>query len=643
MRLRIAVIGNDSVVAYAAEELVKYIKLIDNSVRPDVLTFAGYSKDIENVIWLGMDECFGNISENAKNDPLDDGMYISVENAAGVITGTSPRMVLSAVYRFLNELGCDWVRPGADGEIIPCRKLTLKDIAAQVDEAASYRHRAMCIEGAVSYEHVLNMIDWLPKVAMNGYFIQFRTPFTFFDRWYSHYENPMMKIEPLTREDVRGMHRSIEREIKKRGLLYHATGHGWTCEPFGIAGDEWRSVEYDIPDDVREKLALVNGKREIWGGVALNTNLCYSRKDVRDTVTDAIVDYCREHSAIDYLHFWLADAKNNTCECPECSKKRPSDFYVMMLNELDEKLTKANLPVKVVFLIYVDLLWAPETEKILNPDRFTMMFAPITRTYTHTFTEGMTGEGKKLTPFVRNKLVMPASVEENMDALKQWQQDFTGDSFDFDYHLMWDHIKDTGYSHNARVLFEDMKNLDKLGLNGMLSCQLQRTALPDSLPLYGMAKALWNKHADFDAVADGYFAAAFGNEGKTARQYLETISDLCCPEYLRAEKPSVSPELKESFEKAAALACDFGSVIARNIESTCGNVKKSWEYLAIHRDMVIALCAALAEKCVGNKQGAMEKFGEYAEIVCRAEGKAESVLDAFMNINVLKGIIERDY
>ena len=642
MRLRIAVIGNEPTVLYACEELVKYLRLMDRYVRPEVLAFNEYEPEEEGLLWLGMDGAFAAFSENAAADPLDDSMYISVESASGIITGSSPRMVLSAVYRFLKELGCDWVRPGADGEMIPLRRLAAKDISAHVDEAASYRHRAVCIEGAVSYEHVLNMVEWLPKAAMNGYYIQFRTPYTFFDRWYSHYENPEYEKEALTRNDVRRMHRSIVREIKKRGLLYHATGHGWTCEPFGIPGDEWKAEEYDLPEDVRSKLALVNGRREMWGGVSLNTNLCYSRQDVRDTVTDAIVDYCRENAEVDYLHFWLADAKNNNCECPECAKKRPSDFYVMMLNELDKKLTAAGVDTKIVFLIYVDLLWAPETEKIECPDRFVLMFAPITRTYTHAFMDGVTGKEAKLAPFVRNRLEMPASVEQNLAALRDWQKDFSGDSFDFDYHLMWDHIKDTGYAQNARVLFEDMKNLDKLGLNGMLSCQLQRAALPDSLPLYGMAKALWDKDADFDAVADGYFAAAFGSDGAKVRAYLEKLSELTCPPYLRGEMPAVSPELKPGFDGVAALVDGFREVIDRNIDVCEGNIKVSWEYLAIHGDMAKLLAAALSAKCCGDDAAASERFAAYESYVQHAEHSLYSVLDVFENLTTLRRIINRE-
>ena len=49
----------------------------------------------------------------------DDAIYINIENGKGVITGTNPRSVLIGVYRYLNELGCAFIRPGIDNEVIP--------------------------------------------------------------------------------------------------------------------------------------------------------------------------------------------------------------------------------------------------------------------------------------------------------------------------------------------------------------------------------------------------------------------------------------------------------------------------------------------------------------------------------------------
>src|SRR5438477_193048 len=83
--------------------------------------------------------------------------------------------------------------PGPDGESLP--RVDLAASAVRVAEAASYRHRGICIEGAVSYEHVRDVVDWMPKVGLNAYFVQFREGYTFFERWYAHRGNPLLPPE----------------------------------------------------------------------------------------------------------------------------------------------------------------------------------------------------------------------------------------------------------------------------------------------------------------------------------------------------------------------------------------------------------------------------------------------------------------
>jgi hypothetical protein len=287
--------------------------------------------------------------------------------------------------------------------------------------------------------------------------------------------------------------------MAKRGICYHKVGHGWTCEPFGIDGSGWnsdRNRQYEMTEQTRSYLALLDGKRVLFNNDPLCTNLCYSNPRVRDMMTDAITRYCQENSQVDVLHFWLADDRNNQCECPECVKKRPADWYVKMLNELDEKLTKADLKTKIVFLIYYDLLWAPETERLINQDRFILMFAPITRNYGQDYGDYISYD-EELPPYVRNQLSAPSSLAQNLEQLRRWQGTFEGDSFDFDYHLMWAHLGDIGYEYCARNIFQDMRDLRDIGLNGMISCQIQRCYFPTALPLHMMAAALWNRECDY--------------------------------------------------------------------------------------------------------------------------------------------------
>ena len=117
------------------------------------------------------------------------------------------------------------------------------------------------------------------------------------------------------------------------------------------------------------------------------------------------VDYISKNPS-DYLHFWLSDAKNQQCECEECQKKTPSDWYIVMMNELDEMLTEAGLNNRIVFISYLDTTWGPEVETIKNPSRFTLLFAPITRSYTETLPEV---RAYPTSPkYVRNKMINTA-------------------------------------------------------------------------------------------------------------------------------------------------------------------------------------------------------------------------------------------
>lgn len=647
MLLKIKYLANDPTVVFAAKELKRYLSQMDDSLMIALSRQDTYQAPDADTIWLGIGIGIGPAQKLPPvADPTrDDALLIDITGRCGVITANNARSVLLAVYRYLRELGCAWVRPGQSGEIIPT--ICLTQTSANVCEAASYRHRGICIEGAVAYEHVLNMIEWLPKVGMNSYFTQFHVPFEFFRRWYTHQRNPLLETENVGVDDVVGMVEDLVDEIKLRGMLYHATGHGWTCEPFGIEGNGWTKVSDDmIPEESRQFIAELNGKRAFYGGVPLNTNMCYGNDEVRERMTNAITQYCRENPAVDYLHFWLADASNNHCECPLCKDITPSDIYVRMLNELDKKLTEQGIETRIVFLIYQELLWAPETERIQNPDRFVLMFAPISRTYSTAYADADMSAPVTLAPYERNKIAMPRDVNVNVARLKSWQDQIDGgDSFIFDYHFMWDHLRDPGYNEIAKVLFADMKNLDNIGLNGMISCQVQRAFFPTGLGMTLMADALWDKEADYEAAAKAYFSKAYATDGHLAYHYLDRLSTLFDPPYLRHEKPRIDAKKVEDFKSILTLLDEFTPTITRNMNpynQPCPGVRRSWELLSLHAQ----LCRILAKGLILRASGANEEIEEVwqtaASFTRIHEMDLHEVFDVQNFIRVCKGFLFGD-
>ncbi len=629
MQVVLARIGVEPAVRLAADELSQYLQRIDPDLSVEIRVYSAFDRTATRVIWVGRcPELDQNLPE--VSDPeLDDAICIRVEDGAGFITGTNPRAVLISAYRFLRELGCAWIRPGDDGALVPSYPIRALNVA--VREKARVRHRAVCIEGACSLQHVRDMIHWLPRAAMNGYFIQFSRPFHFFDRWYRHESNPYLEAQPVTREDVDAITAALTEEISQRDLLFHQVGHGWTCAPLGFPADGWQELPDEaIGEQARRALAEVGGRRGFFGNIPLNTNLCTSSKDVRELVTGTIADWCAAHPAVRFLHFWLADGFNNTCECPACIE-RPSDYYVQMLNELDEKLSARGLPTRIVFLVYCDLLWPPCSQTLKNPDRFVLMFAPISRDYNRSYADmDPAAETCGIPPYRRNRNEQPKELGTCLAFLRAWQKLGAKDSFLFDYHLMWDHLKDPGYEDSALLLYRDMNSLDRLDLNGMVSCQLTRCSFPTGLPMRAMAEALWDGTKPYEDVRRRYYQEAFGSSWETAAGYLSRMTELLDPRYTRMEPPAPYPEAERlaRVREAGAAAAAFGpeAQLLAKTESDSTR-RRSWEILALHAKYIVALASCTETRILEGPAAAEGKISALTDFLMQNEVTFQSVYD----------------
>ncbi len=618
MRITVAKIGSSETVSYAVNELIRLIKEMDSTVTLDVRKYASYDEKVKNALWVGM-----GFTEESEKDTV----YIDVKDSVGVISGSNEQSVLIAAYRFMYEMGCRYLYPGKEGEVIPKKKLGNTDFTVCVKETAAYSHRGMCIEGTVGYEHIFNMIDWLPKVGMNEYFFQFLTPATFFNQYYERFPDGH-----LSDDEVDAMVRSLDEEIAKRSLKYQAVGHGWNCAPFGLPASGWYEYEGEPPKEIKEILAQLDGERKFRGNKPLNTNLCYSNPVVREKIVNYVVEYCKNNQYKDYIAFFMADGGNNHCECENCQKKTPSDYLIMMMNDLDEKLTEQGIKTKILLPFYNDLMWAPETERLHNPNRFAMDFAPISRSYSVSYADYDFTEEIEIEPYVRNKNVFKGSLPKTVAMFKKWiNEQGIKDVMLFDYHLMWDHHYDPGYYACAKILQKDMASLDKIGVDGMVSCQLQRIAFPNNLPMYCMAKTLWDKNETFCDIVSEYFTTAYGEYAKEVEEYLSTLSKLFVPEVLRGEKPYDAQEMIQQYNKAKAFIDEFKEKYIDKLAST----SKVWEYLSYHAELVKFNADIYIDRFNKNEEGVKEKIKEFGKMIEDLREATDTVLDD----NFLKGDI----
>ena len=544
-------------------------------------------------------------------------------------TGNSAGNVLLGVYDYLRAIGFVFLYPGQGGTFVPDLHSAQALEAEKKDFTASYVHRGVCLEGADSLENVLDFIDWLPKNGFNAFFLQFKKPDIFFERWYSHENNPTLMPERLERRDLDAMDRAVYRAMALRGVVCHRVGHGWTAGVLGDTGTGWHVSGSSIPAELAPLAALVGGKRDFWKGIPANTNLCYSNEQARELLTDQVVDYARKHPEADYLHFWLADEYNNVCTCEECQKTTVSDQYVEILNLLDEKLTQAGLSTKIVFLLYQELLYAPKKAAIRHPERFCLMFAPISRTFEGSYP--LDFRPVEVAPYVRNQMRLPETVEENLTHLKAWQKVFSGDGFFYDYPLGRAHYGDLGYMKIARVIYDDVHALKSFGVNGYMSCQELRAMSPTGFPDYVMAQALTDESIPYETLRDTYFSAMFGPGWEEAVAFLERLSSLSDTDYWNNHGPRCQPALADRYRRMAVLAEEFRTRIPLAQKEIW---RKNWEYLDFHCRYTMLLAGALEQLSMGNREEADRRFENFCDFIRREEPRHQGRLDVYRVIEV---------
>ena len=614
----------DHVIMFAAEELKKYLRMMMPQDGDIGIVYEPKAKD---GFRLGLAEDFGLEFPEAEEPQLDDVVHIEADAEGGILAGSNPRSVLFAVYRLLKENGCRFLYPGVDGEYIPIKKLE----PVNYHHMADHRFRGQCNEGGESQQCMLETIDYYAKLEMNAYMLEFDIPYYYYDVYYSHkYNEQNRPPEPLTPEQVLQWKRQCEAEIAKRGLQFHDMGHGWTAEPYGLSSTAgWAPTMDEVPAHIKPYLAQLNGERKLFGGVPLNTNLCMSNPEVRTIMAKAVADYAEKHQNVTYIHVWLADGCRNHCECEECQKMRPSDYYMMIMNELDQELERRNLDSRIVFIAYVDTLYAPQKIKIQNPKRFALLYAPIQRSYTSSVDSDKIGETPE---YDRNKWLNPVSAEANAAFLRDWQKDWKGSCFCYEYHY-WKHVVfDPGMMAISRRIYEDIMSLKSIGIEGIVEDGSQRAFFPNGFAIYIYAEALLNRNCDYEKVREDYFRHIYGDQWEQALQYLESISAAFDFAYMEGERSADPARGKYYWPDHAAQLATVKDLTAKARELAESHMNMPVRAQTVSMRMLLRhaeYCEKIADFMILKARGQDEEARALWLEFCQDFGRYEVELDRY--------------
>ena len=643
-RLTKVYIGSiDPVVTFAAEELRKYLQMM----RPDCEKLSlEYGVGDDGFLLVTMQDFELDTSDVA--DPaLDDILYIEADEHGGIIAGSNPRAVLLSVYEYLRRQGCRWLFPGVDGEYIP-EVESLASVALRFKP--TMRYRGPSSEGAISQRTILEAIDFLPKVGMNYFMIEFRVPAGYYKRYYDHIYNEMNRPpESVSVSVIKQWKRQLEAEITKRGLLSDDVGHGWAMDALGIdsyLGASDGDNEKRIPTESRQYVALLNGERKLVGNTPNWTQFCMSSEVARRRFVLEVVNYAKIHTDKHFLHISLGDGRNNHCECDKCARRLPSDWFVMLLNEIDAELTAREMNTRLCFIVYMDTLWAPETEVIHNPSRFTLEFCPVTRSYTESVPMGL--PEATLPPYLRNRNIYPPTIDENLVAFMQWKDAFSGPCTVFEYH-MWRHqYLDVGNMQLARILYDDVRGYHAHGFMGIDENCSERSFFPTGFLFYVYARAMFDLSVSFEELKRDYFTHSFGEDGMKVADYLERLGRAIGFEYLEGERSDApednlfyAPTHVESIKSAKAIIAEGRELIAKNYNMPMRAMTYSYRLLELHADYADMLTDVFVAKAAGDDDEADKRYKRMMEEMGKREVYFENCYDHCLLFNSFSTVINK--
>ncbi len=210
-----------------------------------------------------------------------DGYVVSISGNTIALFGRTDRATLYAVYHFLRELGCRWVMPGDEGEVIPRReRLTLRP--CRIVEAPHFAVRGfMC-----SSQDFLPDGGWIPAdmEAMLDWALRHR----FNALWYGG-----GTTEPF------GAHRGHGHD-QTTSHSYHA----WVPLKLFERRPEW--------------FPLVRGKREPIHSSGRPNQLCLSNRHLRQYIARQMIAYLETHPQMKVLALNAEDEPACWCECEAC-------------------------------------------------------------------------------------------------------------------------------------------------------------------------------------------------------------------------------------------------------------------------------------------------------------------------------------
>lgn len=399
------------------------------------------------------------------------------------LAGANGRGTTYAVYRFLEELGCQWLAPafefydGRHQHIPSVERLVWSRVSAHIDGPA-LRYRKLYIEEGRSHttENLLQLIDWMPKLGFNVLV----APMDYQGHGRVRWDN---WGEPLTPE------------LQKRGIVIEVGGHGY--QNFLNASMDAGQLFVRRP----EWFSLQDGKRTAREQFVF----CTSNAEAVQYLQANVIGYLQERPEIEIFDFWPPDGAD-WCECESCEAlgavpERHARMVTAMARVLQKELPGVRLEC-VAYGSYRE----PPAQTIPSKD-ILIDFCPISQNFEHQISSEQSSTN--------------TTYRQNLQA---WMKVFDGDISLYSYYrkYAWRSLPVV----IPRYIQKDVQWFRDNGLRGVSIYAEPGDWFTYELNHYMLGKVAWDPDLDGDAEIARFLRGRYGDAWETAGEALTSLEDI---------------------------------------------------------------------------------------------------------------------
>jgi hypothetical protein len=324
----------------------------------------------------------------------------------------------------------------------------------------------------------------------------------------------------------------------------------------------------------------------------------------------------------------------------------PSDWYVMLLNEIDEALTRENLNTRVVFIAYHETAWAPLKEKIKHLKRFSFMLAAISRNYIQSVSP--VPQKVELKPYQLNvRGSFPTTVEEFLAHADIWKDANKCPSLLYEYHFWYHEYHDLGTLTYGKLIYDDVRGYKARGYNGIIEDGSQRSFFPNGFCFFVYASTLFDTSVKYEDLIEDYYSHAYGDIWKEVVALMQKLGDAADMNYVMgfgSSDPKIgkyyNPSHVASLRKVKEIADELEALLAENKNKPYRVQTVSIRLLIRYAEYCRLFANILVLKAVGADAEAYKAYEAFLRDFGRYEVEMERYYDQFNAGKSIKRIVK---